>query len=69
LLKIKLKKTPLQLKQERVEYLKEQINNAIKESEKLGEQGCIDEAQNKLEECERLKSECRYLENVIFSDQ
>jgi hypothetical protein len=59
-------KTPLQLKQERVAVLKEQINNIIKEAERMGEEGEIDEAQEKLQECEALKSECKHLENVGY---
>ena len=58
------KKTPAQIKQERVEYLKEQINSMIKEAEHLGEEGRIEEAQSTLEESEKLKSECRHLEIV-----
>lgn len=57
-------KTPIQIKQERVAELKDQINTMIKEAEHLGEEGKIEEAQATLEECEKLKSECKYLENV-----
>ena len=59
-----LKKTPAQIKQERVEFLKTQINSMIKEAEHLGEEGRIEEAQNTLEESEKLKSECKHLEIV-----
>lgn len=52
------------MKQERLAALKEQVNTLIKEAEHLGEEGNIDEAQLKLEESEKLKSECKYLENV-----
>jgi hypothetical protein len=57
-------KTPLQLKQERIATLKTEINDLIKEAESLGEEGRIDEAQSVLANCEKLKTECKYLENV-----
>ncbi len=57
-------KTPIQLKQERIASLKEDINNLIKEAESMGEEGRIDEAQSVLTECEKLKTECKYMENV-----
>lgn len=52
------------MKQERLAALREQVNTLIKEAERLGEEGNIDEAQMKLEESERVKGECRYVENV-----
>lgn len=52
------------MKRERLAAMKDQVNNLIKEAEHLGEQGNIDEAQMKLEESEKLKGECRHLENV-----
>lgn len=52
------------MKQERLAVLREQVNALIKEAEHLGEEGNIDEAQMKLEESEKIKSECRYIENV-----
>lgn len=55
-------KTPSQLRAEKIKLLKEQINAIIKEAESLGEIGEIDQAQAKLESCEKLKSECKYLE-------
>ena len=57
-------KTPQQLKQEKVDALKEKINGMIKEAERLGEQGNIEEAQVLLESCDTYKNECRYLEQV-----
>ena len=57
-------KTATQLKQEKVAALKEQINALIKEAEGLGEEGKIEEAQATLESCEKLKTECKYLEQV-----
>ena len=57
-------KTPIQMKQERVAALKEQINEMIKTAEHYGEEGQIEEAQKTLEGCEKLKSECKYLETV-----
>jgi hypothetical protein len=59
-------KTPLQMKQERVEQLREQINTMIKQAEAMGEEGRIEEAQSTLAECETVKTECKYLENVRF---
>ena len=59
-------KTPVQLKQEKLASVKEQINDMIKEAEHLGEEGKIEEAQNTLKECETLKAECKYLEQVRF---
>lgn len=58
-------KTPLQVKQERVAFLKEKINELIKEAETLGEEGRIEEAQSTLESCEKYKTECKYLENQL----
>jgi len=55
-------KTPSQLRDEKIVFLKEQINTIIKEAESLGELGEIDQAQEKLESCEKFKSECKYLE-------
>jgi hypothetical protein len=57
-------KTPLQLKQEKVEALKEKINAIIKEAEQLGERGEIEEAQATLEQSEKIKFEVKYLETV-----
>ncbi len=57
-------KTPSQLRGEKIASLKEQVNAIIKEAEILGEAGEIDQAQAKLESCEKLKSECKYLEIV-----
>lgn len=67
-------KTPSQLRNEKILSLKEQINAIIKEAESLGELGEIDQAQTKLESCEKLKSECKYLElqaeqNALLIDQ
>ena len=44
------------------------INEIIKEAEVLGETGEIDQAQAKLESCEKLKSECKYLEIVSYQE-
>ena len=44
--------------------LKEQINSMIKQAERLGEEGKIEEAQETLEASEKLKSECKHLEIV-----
>ena len=52
------------MKQERIAVLKEQTNGLLKEAEGLGEEGNIDEAQQKLEESEKIRAECRHLENV-----
>ena len=61
-------KTPTQLRDEKIATLKEQINEIIKEAEVLGETGEIDQAQAKLESCEKLKSECKYLEIVSYQE-
>jgi hypothetical protein len=52
------------LKQEKVEELKEIINGKIKEAEHLGEEGNIEEAQTIVVEIDKLRAECKYLENV-----
>lgn len=58
-------KTPIQMKQERVSALKDQINDMIKTAEHFGEEGRIEEAQQTLEGCEKLKAECKYLETQL----
>jgi len=67
-------KSPAQLRDEKIATLKTQINGILKEAESLGELGEIDQAQAKLESCEKLKSECKYLEiqaeqNATLIDQ
>jgi hypothetical protein len=47
-----------------VAELKDQINAKIKDAERLGEEGQIEEAQEIVAEIEKLKAECKYLENV-----
>jgi hypothetical protein len=58
-------KNPIQVKQEKVEELKEIINGKIKEAEHLGEEGNIEEAQTIVVEIDKLRAECKYLENQI----
>lgn len=55
-------RTPSQIRSEKIAVLKEQINEILKEAEALGELGEIDQAQEKLESCEPLKTECKHLE-------
>ena len=64
MIKFSHKKTPHQVREEKINTLKEQINAIIKEAEGLGERGEIEEAQAKLESCEKHKAECKYLEMV-----
>ena len=59
-------KNPIVIKQERVAELKETINKNIKEAEHMGEEGRIEEAQTIVAEIEKLKAECKYLENVSW---
>jgi hypothetical protein len=58
-------KTPIQMKQERVDNLKEQINDQIRVAERFGEEGKIEEAQATLADAEKLKSECKYPETQL----
>lgn len=67
-------KTPAQVREEKIADLKEKINAIIKEAEHLGEEGKIEEAQATLESCEKLKTECKYLEiqheqNLLLIEQ
>ncbi len=67
-------KTPAQMREEKINDLKEKINAIIREAELLGEEGKIEEAQATLDSCEKLKTECKYLEiqheqNLLLIEQ
>ena len=52
-------------RQEKLESLKEELNEIIKKAERMGEEGKIDEAQATLESADQLRAECKKIEAVI----